>query len=91
MARSNFEVVKGETMGAYTVVAANDTANTVTIPTGKWFGKGETAVGFVVTIMRSGKQVSSDPAISLSSNNLVVADGSTYVLTTGDVINYIVY
>lgn len=33
----------------------------------------------------------SDPAISLSSNNLVVADGTTYVLTTGDVINYIVY
>lgn len=91
MALSNFDVVKGATMGSYTAVAADDTANTVTIPTGKWFGAKEVATGFVVTIVRSGKVVSSDPAISLSSNNLVVADGTTYVLTTGDVINYIVY
>lgn len=91
MALTNFDVVKGQTMGSYTVVAADDTANTVTIPTAKWFGAKEVATGFIVQIVRSGKVVSSDPAVSLSSNNLVVADGTTYVLTTNDVINYIVY
>jgi len=91
MAITNVDVIKAGAMGKYTVVAGDDTANTVTIPVKQHLGAGENYTGFIVQIIRSGKVVSSDPAVSLSSNNLVVADGTTYVLTTGDVINYIVY
>lgn len=72
--------------GVYTVVSADQTATTVTIPVGM------TVTGFIVQILRSGKDVTGLSAISASTTNLVVATNSTsYVLTTGDVINYIVY
>jgi hypothetical protein len=91
MALTNFDVVKGASMGTYTVVAADDTANTKTIALKQLLDSGQNYTGFIVQIIRAGKVVSSDPSVSLSSNNLVIADGTTYVLTTGDVINYIVY
>jgi hypothetical protein len=72
--------------GTYTVVAADQTATTVSIPVGF------TASGFIVSILRAGKDTTSLAAISASTTNLVVAtNGASYVLTTGDVINYIVY
>ena len=72
--------------GKYTVVSADQTATTVSIPVGK------TVNGFVVNILRAGKDVTNLAALSGSTTNLVVAtNGTSYVLTTGDVINYIVY
>lgn len=69
--------------GSHSVTAGEDTANTTTIATGI------TAVSAAgVQIVRSGKVVSSDPAVSFSAGNLVVADGSSYVLTSGDVLNW---
>lgn len=73
------------TRGKYTVTAGNDTANTVSIPAGL------TVAGYMVQIFRSGKQVSSDPAVSASTTNIVVADGSTYVLTAGDIIMWMAW
>lgn len=72
--------------GAYTVTADDDTAATKTIATGL-----TAVVAFNVMAIRSGKVVSSDPAVSMSSGNIVVADGSSYVLTAGDVIHWIAY
>ena len=92
MAKTNFDVVKASTMGSYTVVTADDTAGTKTISLASYFGAGETVTGFIVQIFRAGVTVTADAVISISSNNLVVADGSaTYALTADDVINYIVY
>jgi len=72
--------------GKYTVLTADATAGTVTIPVGM------TVTGFVVNILRAGKDTTNLAAISGSTTNLVVATNSTsYVLTAGDVINYIVY
>ena len=72
--------------GTYTVVSADQTATTVSIPVGK------TVNGFVVNVLRAGKDVTNLAALSGSTTNLVVAtNGTSYVLTTGDVINYIVY
>lgn len=71
--------------GAYTVIAGDDTANTKTIATGV------TIAAKIVQILRAGADVTGDAAISSSAANLTIADGSTYVLTTGDVINWIVF
>lgn len=72
--------------GVYTVVSADQTATTVSIPVGK------TVTGFVVNILRAGKNITNLAAISGDTTNLVVAtNGSSYVLTAGDVINYIAY
>lgn len=72
--------------GKYTAIAADQTATTVSIPVGK------TVNGFVVNIIRAGKDVTNLAALSASTTNLVVAtNGANYVLTTGDVINYIVF
>lgn len=70
--------------GTATVSAGEDTANTKTITTGF-----ATTSAISVNIVRSGKIISSDPAVSLSSGNIVVADGSTYVLTAADTIYWI--
>lgn len=71
--------------GSYTVVADDDTAGTKTIAVGL------TVVAAIVQVLRSGKAATSDIAVSWSTTNLVVADGSTYTLTAGDVVNYIVF
>jgi len=72
--------------GTYTAVSADQTATTVSIPVGK------TVTGFVVNILRAGKDVTNKAALSASTTNLVVATNSTdYILTTGDIINFIVF
>lgn len=73
----------GIARGSYTVTAGNDTAGTVTINTGL------TIASVIINIIRSGNMVSSDPAVSFATTNLTVADGATYVLTTGDKINWV--
>jgi len=73
--------------GAYTVVAADDTAGTVDIDTG--FTNGE---AFLVQIFRAGVNVMDDAVVSLAAGVLTVADGgATYALTADDVINYLVF
>jgi hypothetical protein len=69
----------------HTVTAANDTANTVELTFTEIVQIG--AVN--VMILRAGKVVSSDPAVSISGNKLTVADGSSYTLTANDVIHAI--
>jgi hypothetical protein len=71
--------------GSASVSAGDDTANTKTIATGI------TVVTAIVQVIRSGKVVSSDAAVSFSAGNLVVADGSSYVLTSGDTINWVAF
>ena len=76
----------------HTVSSAEGTAGTCSIPINLFV-----PTSFVVQIMRSGKDITSGAAISISGTyvgavNLVVAtNGSTYVLTTGDVINAMVF
>lgn len=72
--------------GTYTVTADDDTANTVAIDTGR------TINGFVVSILRSGKIIDNAAAVSAATTILTVADNSSsYVLTAGDVINYVIW
>jgi LysM repeat protein len=73
----------GIARGSYTVTAGDDTAGTTTINTGLTINTA------IVQIIRSGKVVSSDPSVSWATTNLTVADGTTYVLTSGDKLNWI--
>jgi hypothetical protein len=71
--------------GKHTVTSAEATAGTVSIDAGR------AVSGFVVTLIRGGNEANG-AAISGVENALVVAtNGSTYVLTEGDIINYIVF
>lgn len=77
--------VDGVKRGTYTVVAADQTAGTFGINTGL------TINGFIVQVYRAGKLLSSY-AVSASTTILTIATNSTnYVVTTGDVVNYIVF
>ena len=70
--------------GSYTCVTADDTANTVDIDSGV-----ATADSCLVQIYRSGVNVTSDAAISISAGVITVADGaSTYDVTAGDKVVY---
>ena len=81
----NFETI-GE-RGSHTATSAEATANTLDINTGK-----SDATGFMVQIWRSGVMVLEDAAVSLSAGVLTIADGSsTYSITAGDVITWIVF
>jgi len=80
----NFAVI-GE-RGTHVVTAGEDSANSAAIATGK-----ADATAFIVQIFRSGANVAHDAAVSISDGTLTVADGSTYALTTADVINWIVF
>ncbi len=72
--------------GSYTVTADDDTANTKTIVTGL------TAVaGQVVQIIRAGKVATVDAAVSHAAGNITIANGSTFVLTAADVVNWIAF
>jgi molybdopterin biosynthesis enzyme len=71
--------------GARTVVAADDTAGTLTIPT-----KLSSITTVIVNILRAGDDVKDDAAVTFSGGVITVADGgATYALTAGDVIHYI--
>lgn len=73
--------------GTYTAVAADATAGTKAIAT----GLGKDITGFIVQIYRSNVGVIG-ATVTISAANLTFAtNGSTYVLTAGDVVNYIVF
>ncbi len=71
--------------GSVTVSAGQDTANEAVIVTGL-----ASVVSFVVQILRAGIDVTNKADISEATGSITVADNSTdYVLTAGDVINWI--
>jgi hypothetical protein len=70
--------------GRHSVSAGEDTANTCDIVTGA-----TTIVAQDVQILRSGAVATGNAAVSVSGGTITVADGATYVLTSGDVINWI--
>jgi len=72
--------------GTYTAVADDQTAGTLDIDGGV-----ATATGFIVQVFRSDILLANYDA-SLVAGVLTIATNSTdYVVTTGDVINYIIY
>ena len=72
--------------GTYTAVTADDNAGYATIATGM-----TGATGFIVQVLRSGAPSATDGKFSISAGALKVEDGSTYKVTAGDVINWIVF
>lgn len=69
---------------SYTVIADDDTANTVDIDTGL-----TTIVSVIVQVTRAGAVVTGDAAVSAAAGVVTVADGATFVLTADDVVNVI--
>ena len=72
--------------GVHTVTAAEASAGAVLIDTGM-----AGATGFIVQIVRAGVVVGADAKPSIAAGVLTVADGSTYKVTAGDVISWIVF
>jgi hypothetical protein len=73
--------------GQYTVTAGDVTATTKTIAT----GLASAITSFNVQIIRAGKVATSDAAVSTSGANLIVANGSTFTLTSGDLIVWLAF
>lgn len=92
MSLTNFSAVKSDSMGSYTVIAADATANLKDINLASAFDT-DLPTGAIVQIFRSNVDVTGDAVITLTKATKVlrVADGSTYNMTAGDVINYIVF
>jgi hypothetical protein len=69
-------------------VATNDdaSANAVSFDTGQ-----PATVGFMVQVFRAGVNIGSDVKASLTAGVLKVEDGSTYKITAGDVICWLVF
>ena len=73
--------------GRHVVTDDEATANAAAIDTDK-----PGATGFLVQVWRSGVDVTSDAAVTIVGGALTVADGSsTYNVTEGQVINWIVF
>lgn len=72
-------------ISSHVVTSGEATANTVTIATGL-----NSIIGKLVQVLRSNVDVTGDAVITSSNGDLTVADGSTFNLTAGDVINYAV-
>jgi hypothetical protein len=71
--------------GTYTIVAGDQTAGFKTINTGI------TIAGFIVQVYRAGILLGSVKVTATTTNLKVETNGSDYGVTTGDVINYIVF
>lgn len=71
--------------GQHTVTSGEASATTLGITTGL-----TTSVAQTVQIIRAGKVATSDAAVSFATGTLTVANGSSFTLTAGDVINYVV-
>lgn len=72
--------------GSHEVTAGEETAETLDIDSGN-----ESAVGFIVQIYRAGVNVTADAEMSLASGVLTIDGATTYEVTEGDVINYIIF
>jgi hypothetical protein len=71
--------------GAYTAVAADQTAGK------KVIAAGFTITGAVVQVTRAGV-VMALPKVSWATTNLTIdTNGTDYVMTTGDIISYIIF
>lgn len=73
--------------GVHTVTAADVSAGKVDINTGM-----TGATGFIVQVVRSNVDIKSDAVATLADGVLTIDDGATtYVVTAGDVISWIVF
>jgi hypothetical protein len=73
--------------GTYTATADDATANQVLINTGK-----ANAAGFIVKVLRGGIETSASMKASMTGGVIKVEDNSTtWVVTAGDVINWIAF
>lgn len=73
--------------GRHVVTATEASANQVVIDTAM-----PEATGFLVQVWANGVDVTSDAVVTLNKGALTVADGSsTYNVTEGQVINWIVF
>lgn len=72
--------------GRHTVTSGEATANTLDIDTGM-----SAISSQIIQILRSGNVSTSDVDVTVSGGVMTIADGSTYNLTAGDVINWIAY
>lgn len=85
-ALQNLQTFKeGIVKGTYTAIAADQTAGYKTINTGI------TINGFIVQVYRANILLASYKVTSTTTNLKVETNSSNYVMTTGDVINYIVF
>jgi len=75
------KIVKGK----YVAIAADATAGSKTINTGI------TIAGFIVQVYRAGILLGSCKVTATTTNLKVETNGSDYVVTANDVINYIVW
>lgn len=76
---------EGGSFTTYTMVAADDTANQADIPTGL---DNLTIANSSISIIRGGTLHLSDPVITEPTPGTIrVADGATYKVTAGDVVN----
>lgn len=84
---AGFVPVDGQQIqGTYTAVAGDATANEAVIDTGL-----DAITSFNVQVFRAGVNVMEDAIVTKTGGELKVADGaSTYAVTAGDVINYMV-
>jgi hypothetical protein len=71
--------------GKYVIVAADQTAGSKTINTGI------TISGFIVQVYRAGILLGDYKVTSDTTNLKVETNGTDYVLTTGDIVEYIVF
>jgi len=78
----------GVSGGTTTVSAAQDTANAAIIETGLG-----TIVMMLVQVLRTNAVITGDAVITRPAvgGKITVANGGTYVLTTGDVIQWFAY
>lgn len=72
--------------GRYTATADDATAGTVDIDTGM-----TTISAQMVQVLRAGNISTDDADVTVVDGVITVADGATYVITAGDVINWIAY
>ena len=70
--------------GQRTATSGEGAANTLDIATGL-----DTISSAIVQVIRAGKVATSDAAVSWTGGTITVANGSTFDLATGDVINWI--
>jgi len=78
--------VEGVARGTYTATGADEVAGTLDIITGL-----TTVVGFVVQIYRAGILLTAYDVTEATGTLTIATNGTDYVVTEDDVINYIAY
>lgn len=99
MSYSNHNAVRGNNFATHTITAADATAGSVTLNSRDDLGiSGFLAdlgiTGYIVQLYDQNTNVGrllTDYDVTVSDEEITIADGATYTLTEGDVINLIVY